>query len=193
MSFKQYLLEFGDLSTLKVDNIELTQNQDGYEYYYDGYRVYMHYFEMSFLTRIGQIPKKYTILNKRNCYTIGLTYKNNYDLTRKGNAFTVYQMVFKAMKKFIEQVDPKGLHISGYIPEMDLLYDRLYNKFLSATFMKVDSEYCIKKSFYETLPEEAKQVIQERMNNSSYKNDLKNIRDNKSGRRFMYMLKKRNQ
>jgi hypothetical protein len=158
ITFKQYLLEFGDLSNLVTDDIELEKTQYGYEYKFGSYDIYMNYKPMKI--RIGEWPNDdmLQILDRYDCYTIGLTHQREYDLTGKGNAFTVYKMLFKVMKKFMDEVKPKGLHFSGFVSEMDLLYNTFYKKYLASTFMKI-KEFYLRRDVYETFPPEWKEHI----------------------------------
>jgi hypothetical protein len=156
ITFKQYLLEFGDLSTLTTDEIKLEKTLRGYEYKFGDYRVYMNRTSMDI--DYGKIA----ILNEGECYAIGFKHNNNYYLTKKGNAFTVYNTVFKVIKKFMDEVNPKGLYFSGYTDEMDLLYAKFYKKYLAVTHMKVENFY-LRKDVYHTLPDYAKEAVQKAM------------------------------
>jgi hypothetical protein len=180
ISFKQYLLEFGDINAIMSNDIELEKTEDGYEYNFGKHKIYMMYDEMHVL--IGKWPMQdaIKILDKDHCYLIGLTYDNRYAATNAGNEFNVYATVFKAMKKFLEIANPEGIKFSGVSSEMDILYNKFYRKFLSPTFMKIDWENYIKKSVFQTLPEEHKKIIESRMSGRDWEKDIEDKIKNKN-------------
>jgi hypothetical protein len=188
ITFKQYLLEFGDLSNLVTDDIKLDKIARGYECKFyvganpnpeDVYRVYMYDTHMSLNYGDIEIVKR-----GDGCFVIGLQFRRNYSLTKKGNSFSVYKMLFKILKKFMDEINPKALYFSGYTDAMDVMYDTFYKKYLAATFMRVESYY-LRKDVYETLPENLKVEVQKAINNfdGDYAKRLKRIKANKlSGR-----------
>lgn len=173
-SFKEYLLEFDnfhniakDLNFADVDfdhydyDTGLYSTEQGLEYRFgDGYRVYFKPLQMRIELHTGRFDSEpLNLLPQKECYSIGLTYKTNYNTTHKNNQFFVYSHVLAAVKKFIETVPHNGFMFFGYEDKMDLVYNKMYHKYLINDYIKLDVKNYLKRSFYNSLPPDKKEFV----------------------------------
>lgn len=175
MNFKDFILlinEFSDVTNLNTNEIELKEISRGYEYNFvideKEYQIYFYRSPVGFYTNFkGEFADysrdgsfKYVGIAKEDrSFDIGLKAGYSYNTTNLNIPFRVYTNVFKGFKKFLEVAKPQAFEYYGYEKNMDLLYDKFYNKFLSKEFMRLDNRiYLKKKSFYSFKPEH-KQLI----------------------------------
>jgi len=185
MSFKQYLLEFGDLNTLSDQGIELRPYNDGNTgieaRFGDGYRVFFQ--NMAMKVKIGN--EYVTVVSSDKCYDVNFSKNNSFHQTHEGSPFKVYRQMFAVIKKFMQEYKPYGLHISGWTPEMNLLYDKFYRAFLSNNFIRLDTSNLVEKTYFNSLPQETKDKLTAFANqeNSYHSKYLQAVRDRKQSNR----------
>lgn len=183
MNFKDYcnIFEFGDVTAIKTDEVELKTTNRGYEYYFtindNTYLVYFYNTTISIPVDKNtrqvfdpaardswKIEKEHIELADRSkCYDVGLKLGQDYNLTKLGIPFTVYSHLFKAFKKFLEVAKPIAMEYFGYERSMDLLYQKFYEKFLSKQFMKIGDRIYLKRRAYYQYNPEMKQLIKNYM------------------------------
>lgn len=211
MTFKEYLLlnEFGDLShidskSINTDKRDYSDNSTldtflktpkGYEYYFringTTYKVYFYNTSITIPRPREEGESDYAyysshtrnieIADRTRSYDIGLTAGNDYNLTGNGIPFMVYSNVFKAFKKFLEVAKPVAMEYYGYHRNMDLLYQKFYDKFLSKDFIKITSSIYIRRRSLAKFKPEIKELIRNHMEDSvpTYQNHLKDIKKDK--------------
>jgi len=210
MTFKEYFLlnEFGDLTHIDSKSIN-TDKRDysdsstldtfiktpkGYEYYFRindmTYKVYF-YNTAIFLDRPREEGEsdydyyrsnpKIEITDRTRSYDIGLMAGNDYNLTSSGIPFIVYSNVFKAFKKFLEVAKPVAMEYYGYHRNMELLYQKFYDKFLSKDFIKINSRIYIRRRSLAQFKPDIKELIRNHMQDSlpSHQHHLDDIRKEK--------------
>ena len=183
MSFINFLLfqEFSDLSKLSTGEIEFKKSFNKIIYSFSlGDNLYEIYFKPNEMEISDKNFNYITIFRPYDdCYSIGLTINNNYNQSHQGNAFAVYTKLFAAIKKFIEEYDPKGLIFYGYESSMDILYKRFYEKYLSHTFMQIDRRNYIKKSYFSSMPQSMQDFINQYMHGFDFSSEIKMAKQEK--------------
>jgi hypothetical protein len=67
------------------------------------------------------------------------------------NPNAVYSNVILVMRKMMQMVDAEGLTFSGYEPEQNLIYDRIYKSFLSKTYTRVAEREYLRNDLYAAI------------------------------------------
>lgn len=190
MNFQDFVSinEFSDIANLNTNDIILKKKSNGYYYQFpldeDDFEIYFN-FAALFIEKDEYEYLELIKSSDRLFYSIGLKANGDYDLTKKGRAFTVYSKLFAVCKKFIDTVPFEGLVFGAFEQEMELVYNKFYQKYLSNFLMRLDSERYIKKTFYAKLPPYEKQMVDNHINKSlpSHVEKLKNIRQFKIANR----------
>lgn len=166
ITFKDFVLnEFGEFNT---EEIQFTYKNGKYEYNFiiDDLQ-YSFYFTNKPIKIESQIIVPYqdsysiafgVIKEKRGIQGV------DYQLTNRGKPFTVYAKIFSAFKKFLDDFEPNGFGFIGSTSAMDVTYNKFYEKYLSSLFMRIDDMQYIKRTYYQKLNPQMKQVVDEYAN-----------------------------
>jgi GNAT superfamily N-acetyltransferase len=160
-TFKDFVLnEFGEFNT---EEVQFTYKNGKYEYNFDinGLQ-YSFYFTNKPIKIDSQI-----IVSYQDAYSIafGVVKERrgiqgmDYTLTNQGKPFSVYTKVFSAFKKFLDDFEPNGFGFIGTTSAMDVTYNKFYERYLSSIFMRLDDMQYIRRSYYQKLNPQMKQLV----------------------------------
>jgi hypothetical protein len=166
-SFKNFtrLVEIGEIEN---DNGEGLNFQDYGDYVQCPFEVAGNYYRTTF-ERCNITTPGLVITNKG--VSITFSGPNGLRLTNIGNSHAVYTQMLRAIKKYLQDYQPEGLHFFGMDNAMDLTYAAFVKRFLGdrpgkdprSVFIKISHEDYIRKDAYENLPPRTKSIVDQQM------------------------------
>lgn len=189
MQKQKALNEFGDIMTANLSQTHLQRDASGnlhYNFEKDGDK-----FQVSFTTqntRINGVPL--------HGYEISLIGPQHYASTGMAGtkAVGIYESLLLATRKLLEEKardanEPvQFLQFAGFEPEMNLVYERFYQRYLANQFTRYDRKVLIRNDVLQAIkdehPEDAPWIDADiDSNQSAWQDELKDIRKSKIDRR----------
>lgn len=122
-------------------------------------------------------------------WEISLIGPRGYDLTGMGNFAQVYGHLTQAVKKFIDEYNPKALIFASMESKMHLIYDRFYKKFMQPKYVRVAGHMFVRNDVLPQLNQNTLKLIQQDGESpSDFEDSLKKTRDYYIQRRRDYSL-----
>lgn len=175
-SFKLYV-ELNDAINANTDDITFTPAQGKLSYTFN-------LAEGSYRVKFSKY--RFTMFGMNEDATdITLSGPDGVDLTGFGNGTQVYRQLIRAVKKFVENYNPKILHFHGVERAQDVMYDTFYQKFLKPYYTRLDVYYLSNEWLdgLRTSDPETYAEIQRAIEADTTGQDVEEMRNNKAKRR----------
>lgn len=140
MKFQEFLHEV----TLDTAGVRLKKEGDNYIYPFSINKVSYRLVFRPFFLEIGGT------YGRLDSWNIDFEGPRGLDLTGLGNATAVYSKMLSGLKAFVEQINPDGVHLKGRTYGMDLMYQKIFERF-GGNFVRIGEQDYIRKDIYEQL------------------------------------------